>query len=244
MSVESVDTMWAALGEADAKERAQLVELEFAVPVSSIPEPIRTEALAHARESRGYERGRTFVYFIQDCDSKKIKIGYSRDPAKRMASIRRAMAPRRPRLKLLATFEGGRDEERELHSDLAAVRATGEWFAPTPEILEAVDEALSGNLDRVSWFDTFRLRWAIAQITAAVEQGWGGGGLDVVVCGPAIASPFAAELDRARFQAAVDDARARGLIRAEHAPLPRRPCGLAIGWGAAIVIPRPWPDGT
>lgn len=55
-----------------------------------------------------------------------MKIGTSRQPRRRLASIRHQ--------ELLAFEQGGRSLEQQRHREFAAVREGGEWFTLTDEI--------------------------------------------------------------------------------------------------------------
>lgn len=99
---------------------------------------------AHLREQQEEERrnrARRWVYFIQEGDSGPVKIGFSRDVARRLGELQRqAKAP----LRLLVSFEGTRRDEAALHTRFADHRLFGEWFHPAAELLEHV-AALQGR---------------------------------------------------------------------------------------------------
>ncbi|PRA79202.1 GIY-YIG nuclease family protein [Microbacterium sp. MYb66] len=64
------------------------------------------------------------VYYIRYDD--RVKIGTSRRPRQRLASIRHQ--------ELLAFERGDRSVEQQRHRDFAAIREGGEWFTFTPEL--------------------------------------------------------------------------------------------------------------
>ena len=66
------------------------------------------------------------VYFIQDCGSHEVKIGFTLGEP--MARLRKLRTGNPRHLKLLATIPGGSAEERALHDRFAALRVRGEWF--------------------------------------------------------------------------------------------------------------------
>lgn len=76
------------------------------------------------------------VYYIRY--DRRVKIGTSRRPRQRLASIRHE--------ELLAFEPGGRDVEQARHREFADVREGGEWFTLTPRLenhiagLRAVDD--------------------------------------------------------------------------------------------------------
>lgn len=95
------------------------------------------------------------VYFITCRDLGVVKIGHANNPYARINNIRVA-CPVDVELELI--LEGGSDEERALHRQLADYRVRGEWFLITQEIealiarppLSAKDAALGrpiGELD-------------------------------------------------------------------------------------------------
>jgi len=76
------------------------------------------------------------IYFSRAADGQgPIKIGYAKDPAKRLAAIQR-MSP--VRLCILATIEGERQDEADLHTRFSGLRLWGEWFKPSKLLLEFV----------------------------------------------------------------------------------------------------------
>jgi integrase/recombinase XerD len=87
------------------------------------------------------------VYFIRAADDGPIKIGRSRRPLARFASLQTS-SPRA--LRLLLAYRAGELEERHLHSRFARHRLDGEWFAPVPELLDFISERVrpTGNRKR------------------------------------------------------------------------------------------------
>lgn len=76
-----------------------------------------------------------WVYFIQAGDSGPIKIGSSNSPTTRLSELQIGSALD---LRLLRQLPGTADDERALHARFAAHRIRGEWFEPSPEVLEEV----------------------------------------------------------------------------------------------------------
>jgi len=73
------------------------------------------------------------VYLVQAGANGPIKIGFSKDPQRRLTELQANQAPP---LRLLATLPGGREEEARLHRLFAEHRHEGtEWFAPVPALL-------------------------------------------------------------------------------------------------------------
>jgi len=99
------------------------------------------EAIAKYVDSKIVEvenrRDASLVYFIKA--GRRIKIGQSLDPVRRLSSIRSGYAQMPKGLdpskaKLLATEPGGQRREQELHRQFADIRVAGEWFEHGPEL--------------------------------------------------------------------------------------------------------------
>lgn len=69
------------------------------------------------------------IYFIQAGTNGPIKIGISRDPVRRLASLQTG---HHETLRLLAVMEGDDRDEAVMHRRFSCQR--GEWFAPTVEL--------------------------------------------------------------------------------------------------------------
>lgn len=81
-------------------------------------------------------RGGT-IYFIQAGDtSGPVKIGYT----KNLAAVRKSCAQTYNHMELhvLAEASGTRDQEKALHKRFERANIRGEWFEPSPEILELI----------------------------------------------------------------------------------------------------------
>lgn len=75
------------------------------------------------------------IYFIQNETNKAIKIGFASD----VESRRRALQTASPdRLILLGSIEGDMARERELHREFADLRLVGEWFRPSPKLMDRI----------------------------------------------------------------------------------------------------------
>lgn len=78
-----------------------------------------------------------YVYFIRS--GAFVKIGYSRDPQKRMRQLDRALATAP---ELVAIFEGTRSLEHQLHNHLLGHHARHEWFHWCEEIQQIVERGI------------------------------------------------------------------------------------------------------
>lgn len=76
------------------------------------------------------------VYFAEKSDG-LIKIGFAQDVEARMRQIS-GMAG--SDLSILVTTNGGSIEEASLHRRFASAKRHGEWFEPTPELLNFIAE--------------------------------------------------------------------------------------------------------
>jgi hypothetical protein len=77
------------------------------------------------------------IYFAARSDG-LIKIGTSSDPARRVQALSTGAGES---LALVAVVDGGRARERALHERFADTRVHGEWFSPSPELLEFIEGA-------------------------------------------------------------------------------------------------------
>jgi len=77
----------------------------------------------------------TGVYFIQDTGTGHIKIGWSKGVEDRLRTLQQANPSE---LLLLRSVNGGRKEEAGFHRKFQRLRVRGEWFRPTPELLDFI----------------------------------------------------------------------------------------------------------
>jgi hypothetical protein len=75
------------------------------------------------------------IYFIQDTETRRIKIGVSAEPTQRLKQLQTAHAAE---LELIAVMDGSRIEEQALHQ--LFTRKRGEWFEPTRDLLAFIRE--------------------------------------------------------------------------------------------------------
>jgi hypothetical protein len=77
------------------------------------------------------------IYFTQDLERHHIKIGFT---AGDDAEVRRqALQTGNPsQLVVLFTMDGTRQDETNLHERFSASRECGEWFRPTPDLLQFI----------------------------------------------------------------------------------------------------------
>jgi len=84
------------------------------------------------------------IYFIQQGKTGPIKIGYTKnnDISKRIASMQTASSEK---LVLLGYTEGDREKEALLQRFFHAYRLHGEWFEPSPMVLNYVLSLILGT---------------------------------------------------------------------------------------------------
>lgn len=73
----------------------------------------------------------SYVYAITD--GTYIKIGVAQKPKTRLKQLSTGSANK---LVILGWFNGGFAYEKELHKRFDKVRSNGEWFYPTPELID------------------------------------------------------------------------------------------------------------
>lgn len=77
----------------------------------------------------------TKIYFAQESGMGAIKIGVARSVGVRIENLKVGMPHE---VTLLATMDGDREAETEMHCKFAHARIRGEWFRPVPELLEYI----------------------------------------------------------------------------------------------------------
>jgi hypothetical protein len=93
------------------------------------------------------------IYFVQPLDGGPVKIGYSDDVAGRVKSLEHHYG--QP-LSLLATMDGGREQEKQIHARFAHLRfGRTEQFRPAPDLMAFIGRPLlvSANPDSVEEMD-------------------------------------------------------------------------------------------
>lgn len=77
------------------------------------------------------------IYFIQAQDKQGlIKIGWSVDCESRLRILRIGSPVE---LRIAAIVPGTRKRERQLHEQFNHLRVHGEWFRPSPELLDVIE---------------------------------------------------------------------------------------------------------
>jgi len=84
------------------------------------------------------------IYIIQDASNKRIKIGKSDNPIRRIRRFRTGSS-NPDGFDILAILPGGARREKELHERFIKFHSHGEWFEPSDEIIEFIHENTTGN---------------------------------------------------------------------------------------------------
>jgi hypothetical protein len=92
------------------------------------------------------KKGVAMIYFIQDLESKRIKIGESDDPTIRIKQIMTSL-PSKNGCEILAVMPGGIKREGELHQKFSQYHSRGEWYEASNEIISFVLESIKGELN-------------------------------------------------------------------------------------------------
>lgn len=86
------------------------------------------------------------IYFAKANLSGLIKIGHSGHIESRLKDISRQVGEG---VELIRFIEGERKKERAIHRILGEFRSHGEWFFPTPEVLEFIETAETFELENI-----------------------------------------------------------------------------------------------
>lgn len=85
------------------------------------------------------------IYFIQDWNTKLIKIGIGSPAFPRLKALQGGSPSR---FSVLAIKEGTYEEEFILHLKFESQKINGEWYRPIPELLTVIKEIEENNLSR------------------------------------------------------------------------------------------------
>lgn len=86
------------------------------------------------------------IYFIQDQDNKRIKIGESDDPTNRIKQILTASSAVNG-CEILAVIPGGKKREDELHNKFQKYHSHREWFSESQELVEYIEAFISHDFN-------------------------------------------------------------------------------------------------
>lgn len=86
------------------------------------------------------------IYFIQDLNNKRVKIGKSDNPIRRVRRFKTGSSNPEG-FEILAVIPGGVKREKELHQRFKQYHSHGEWFEFSKEIFDYVHENTSGEFN-------------------------------------------------------------------------------------------------
>lgn len=89
-----------------------------------------------------------WIYFIEGEITKRIKIGFSVDPDKRLKELSTGSAEE---LSLLAAYPGTIAIEKDIHRQLESSRIKGEWFDNTLDVKEIMGFLYWESQVRICW---------------------------------------------------------------------------------------------
>jgi len=95
------------------------------------------------------------IYVVQLGHLPYVKVGYAFDPNKRVADL--SVSSPLP-VRLLATREGDRDDERRAHIRLRRWRLRGEWFGTCPPLVDHLREIFETEIKIVESIDPRSVR--------------------------------------------------------------------------------------
>lgn len=87
----------------------------------------------------------SFVYFVYDAEGKRIKIGKSIDPLKRVKALQTSSGAL---LELAGSLAGNEALEGVIHKEFAADRIVGEWFRLTSRLVDLIGDAEAAGTRR------------------------------------------------------------------------------------------------
>jgi hypothetical protein len=99
---------------------------------------MRDFAAKRVKAAKKKPKPRGWIYFIQARPGDPIKIGFAKDPEKRLRELQTGSAYP---LQILAKVPGRLEDERRLHGEFTRFRLSGEWFKPAKKLLEYVEAA-------------------------------------------------------------------------------------------------------
>lgn len=92
----------------------------------------------HTFMHKKFENNNTsYVYFMRVGETGPIKIGFTKNVRHRLSVVQ---VDNPTLVRLIAVTEGGRKEEFQLHKRFAKYRLYGEWFEPSTELLEYINQ--------------------------------------------------------------------------------------------------------
>ncbi len=94
-----------------------------------------TDTIVADEVPESFIEGNEFVYFIQNKQTKSVKIGYAQNPYIRKDQLQTG---NEHELVLLGCIRGNMDTESKFHGLFSGYRLLGEWFAMNHELEKAI----------------------------------------------------------------------------------------------------------
>lgn len=110
------------------------------------------------------------VYFMQEDNDNRIKIGSSTNPEQRMVTIATSVPGK---LTILATTEGGEEMESQLHEQFSEYQiGDSEWFEPAPKLIKFIADLNSqpaNNSSQISSESSQSFGYLLSAVARAVS---------------------------------------------------------------------------
>lgn len=116
------------------REDAERAELGLLATMQKTVPPLPRRWRTVARQARKIESEMS-IYFVQAGENGPIKIGRADDVYARLDNLQTGNAEE---LRLLVHVDGDRALEGTLHTHFDKDRIRGEWFRPSPELLQFI----------------------------------------------------------------------------------------------------------
>lgn len=87
-------------------------------------------------QRRSVSREGSQVYFVRCLRTKRIRVGWARDPDRQLRLLRRASPTG---LELLGAWPGSKEDEVRILEKFAEQRHHAEWFRPSPELVTCAE---------------------------------------------------------------------------------------------------------
>jgi len=97
---------------------------------------IKKKSKSEQSKSKRKKNENGYIYLIKDEGSGLVKVGYSKNPSKRLKALQTSSPST---LKLLATKEGNYTTESKFHKAYQKDHIRGEWYRLSPQIMEDWD---------------------------------------------------------------------------------------------------------
>ncbi|MBX3580111.1 MAG: GIY-YIG nuclease family protein [Rhizobiaceae bacterium] len=87
-----------------------------------------------------------YIYFL--FTRERVKIGFSENPAVRVASLLTATSDP---AEMIVVIEGSRHDERRLHMELSGTAVHREWFQRSLSVIRVMQREMQARMERLNW---------------------------------------------------------------------------------------------